>query len=239
LRRPDIARQEGRVRDMAVIPAAAVTGDRPGAGGSKMTGDERGACELVSGTPYLGIDNMAGSCPTSGRFVSRVRTFATPDRPPAPLDFSIQSPARVAMRERDAWITGTGTGIEAERITGPVNKANGLITGTPEFRHRDAAAARVEAADAVAAARRLTGEGREASAITGDAWHAQSRVTGTEGPSSLMRNQSMRGAPRGTGVNAQIFRELERPDVPDSPITGSAGNTPQGATVTVSGGARA
>ena len=49
---------------------------------------------------------------------------------------------------------------------------------------------------------------------------------------------SMRGQPRGTGVSAMSFRSVERPVVPDSVITGSAGNTRGGATVTVSGGAR-
>jgi hypothetical protein len=34
------------------------------------------------------------------------------------------------------------------------------------------------------------------------------------------------------------FRSIERPEVPASVVTGSAGNTRSGATVTVSGGAR-
>ncbi len=233
---PEIAQQDARVRNIGVISAAAVTGDRPGSGGSVMTGDERGACEPISGTPYVGVDNMAESCPTSGRFVSRARSFAVPERPPAPVDFSIGTPARVAQRERADSVTGMG--FSSDRITGPGNKANGLITGTPEFRHRDTVAAKVEQADAVAAARRLTGEGREASRLTGDAWDAQTRVTGTEGASSLMRNQSQRGNPRGMGVNAQVFRDVEHIELPESRITGSAGNSSKGAAITLSGGAR-
>jgi hypothetical protein len=120
-----------------------------------------------------------------------------------------------------------------------VNKASGLITGTPEFRHRDAAAKEAEEAEAITAARRLTGEGSQAGpAITGDAWNAATRVTGTEGASTLSRNVALRGQPRGAGVNAQQFKELERPEVPESRITGSAGNTGRGAIVTLSGGAR-
>jgi hypothetical protein len=237
---PDIAKQQARVRDIGVISASAVTGDRPGSGGSVMTGDERGACEVVSGTPYVGVDNMASACPTSGRFVSRARTFEVPDRPAAPQDFSIETPARSAQRER-SFETLTGTGFNTERITGPVNKGNGLITGTPEFRHRDAAAATVEQADLVAAARRVSGEGRETSRLTGDAWDAETRVTGTEGTSSLVRNPSQRGTPRGVGVNAQVFRDreiVEPVEVPESRVTGSAGTTHKGATVTLSGGAR-
>ncbi|MFN3544172.1 MAG: CsoS2 family carboxysome shell protein [Thiobacillus sp.] len=234
---PDVSEQEARIRTSAVIPATAVTGDRPGAGGSVMTGDERGACEVISGTPYVGADNTVNQCVASGRFVSRPRTWIEPAQPPAPMDFSIVSPARQAWERRFADVTGTG--YNSERITGPVNKASGLITGTPEFRHRDAATLQAEQEAAIAAARRLTGEGSQAGArITGDAWHAQSRVTGTEGASSLARNMSMRGNPRGAGANAQVFREIERPEVPESRITGSAGNTGKGAVVTLSGGAR-
>ncbi len=233
---PDLAAQTARVRQSAVIPATAVTGDRPGAGGSVMTGDERGACEVISGTPYVGVDNTTSQCASSGRFVSRARGFDVPSAVPAPLDFSVESPARYAQRQRFNDVTGNSFAVD--RITGPVNKADGLITGTPEFRHRDTVSAAVEEADAVAAARRLTGEGREGSRITGDAWHAQTRVTGTEGASSLNRNSSQRGQPRGAGVNAQVFREIERVEVPESRITGSAGNSGKGAVVTLSGGAR-
>lgn len=234
---PDLTEQEARIRTSAVIPATAVTGDRPGAGGSVMTGDERGACEVVSGTPYVGADNTVSQCAGSGRFVSRPRTWIEPAQPPAPIDFSIATPARQAWERRYADVTGTG--YNSERITGPVNKAGGLITGTPEFRHRDASTQQAEQEAAIAAARRLTGEGSQAgSRVTGDAWHAQSRVTGTEGASSLARNMSMRGNPRGAGANAQVFREVERPEVPASRITGSSGNTGGGAVVTLSGGAR-
>jgi hypothetical protein len=233
---PDYDAQAARVRQSAVIPATAVTGDRPGAGGSVMTGDERGACEVISGTPYVGVDNTTSQCATSGRFVSRARNFEVPSAAPAPVDFSIESPARYAQRQRVNDVTGNSFAME--RITGPGNKAGGLITGTPEFRHRDAASAAVEQAEAVAAARRLTGEGREASRLTGDAWDAETRVTGTEGVSSLGRNSSQRGQPRGAGVNAQVFREIERLEVPESRITGSSGNSGKGALVTLSGGAR-
>jgi hypothetical protein len=152
------------------------------------------------------------------------------------VDFSIESPARYAQRQRVNEVTGNS--FAADRITGPGNKADGLITGTPEFRHRDAASAAVVQAETVAAARRLTGEGREASRLTGDAWDAETRVTGTEGASSLGRNSSQRGQPRGAGTNAQVFREVERIEAPESRITGSSGNTGKGAVVTLSGGAR-
>ncbi len=234
---PAVDAQEARIRSSAVIPATAVTGDRPGAGGSVMTGDQRGACEVVSGTPYVGADNSASECMTSGRFLARARPTPEPKRPPAPIDFSIVSPARAAHERRFSDITGTAGG--GERITGPVNKAGGLITGTPEFRHREVASQQADQAEVVAAARRLTGEGSQSGPrISGDAWNAESRVTGTEGASSLARNVSHRGQPRGEGANALQFREVERPPAPESRITGSSGNTGKGAVVTLSGGAR-
>ena len=239
---PALQAQEARIRTSAVIPAAAVTGDRPGAGGSVMTGDERGACEVVSGTPYIGVDNSTSQCSTSGRFVARTSAQVEMSRMPAPLDFSISTPARVAQQKQFNDVTGTG--YSSERITGPVNKAGGLITGTPEFRHRDAASSQSAQAEAMAAARRLTGEGSQAGrAVTGDAWDAMSKVTGTEGASTLSRNPTVRGNPRGMGMNALRFRdevvEAQVPPVPDSRITGSAGNTGKGSLVTLSGGARA
>jgi len=221
---------------VAVIPAIAVTGDRPGAGGSAMTGDERGACLPISGTPYIGEDNGATNCsvPASGRFLSRQRGEPRDEGGPAPEDFSIVSPARAAWERRSSAITGSAS--EDRRITGPVNKASGLITGTPDFRHRTPSVT----AEISAAATRLSGEGMQSARITGDAWHTVARVTGTEGASVLARNPSLRGDPRGAGVvGARAFRELERQPVPESKVTGSSGNTTRGALVTVSGGARA
>ncbi len=234
----ELEEQAARIRVGATIPAAVVTGDRPGAGGSVMTGDERGACEPVTGTPYVGPDNAPGQClPPSGRFVPRARTWEEPPRPPAPMDFSIKSPARQAWERRMAEVTGTAYG--GERITGPVNKAMGLITGTPEFRHRGGRGQQLAEEERIAAALRLTGEGRQTGPrITGDAWHPQSRVTGTEGSSVLARNMTLRGEPRGSGRDARQWREVERPPVPESRITGSSGNTSKGAVVTLSGGAR-
>jgi hypothetical protein len=235
---PALLAQEARIRSKAMIPSTTVTGDRPGAGGSVMTGDERGACEPISGTPYVGADNVATQCPTSGRFVSRAQAWVEPARPPAPMDFSISTPARTASRQRLSEVTGAA--YSSDRITGPVNKANGLITGTPEFRHRDAMTLGAGQEEVIAAARRLTGEGsQDGRAITGDTWNLKGRVTGTEGASSLSRNPSARGNPRGMGMSAQHFREaVEHPAPAESRITGSSGTTNKGALVTLSGGAR-
>ena len=239
---PALASQQALIRSEAVIPAAAVTGDRPGAGGRATTGDERGACGPVSGTPYVGRDNAPLLCPpASARFVPRGRAADAAPATPAPSDFSIRPPARQAQERGAQAVTGTAAG--SQRITGPVNKGGGLITGTPEFRHHEAAlpnAPQAPQAEAPATgARRLTGEGSQAGTrISGDAWQSSGRVTGTEGTSSLVRNPSQRGPSRAMGMNAQQFRDVERNALPESRVTGSSGNTVKGAAVTLSGGAR-
>ncbi|MDE1956624.1 MAG: carboxysome shell protein, partial [Betaproteobacteria bacterium] len=218
------------------IPARAVTGDRPGGGGAPTTGDERGACGSVTGTPYVGEDNRHGFCAAPAprpRLAESAESRAEPC-----AGFSILTPGHAALgRERGSSITGSAMGTE--RITGPVNKAQGLITGTPEFRRQDAAPQAANSEPAPRAAQRLSGEGSQQGArISGDVWMERSRVSGTEGPSALSRNPSQRGQPRGTGTSAAAPREDERPQVPASRVTGSSGSTERGAVVTVSGGAR-
>lgn len=239
---PQLAAQEAQLRTEALISAATVTGDRPGAGGSMMTGDARGACGPVSGTPYVGRDNAPTHCPAgSGRFVPRPQPAGQAPATPAPQDFSIWPPSRQAQERERATQAVTGSVFSNQRITGPVNKAGGLITGTPEFRHSEAAPMQAPQADGATGAGRLTGEGSQAGTrIGGDAWQAGSRVTGTEGTSSLARNPSQRGPVRGKGMgmNAQQFRDVERAAQPESRITGSSGNSVKGAAVTLSGGAR-
>ena len=202
----------------ATIPASFVTGERPGAGGERITGDERGACQPISGTPYLGDDNSPSYCR------------------PHPTERS--STPRERREQADKKLI-TGSSFQTERITGALTKADGVITGTPEFRHADPAPRAAADTLPLQAAQRVTGEGSQSGTqVTGDAWHSQSRVTGTEGGSVMGRNPSMRGQSRGQGMNASQFKGAERQTAPQSPITGSAGNTGRGAVVTVSGGAR-
>lgn len=202
----------------------ALTGIQPGPD-AKMTGNERGECQPVSGTPYMGEDQAAEACGIA------------PVEAEHPRDFSVSTPARMARDSETRRITGSAYG-DSGRITGPMARAVGLISGTPEFRYREEAAAQAAAsAPAPAAPERITGEGRERR-ITGDAWDRGDRVTGTEGRSAQRRNPTMRGDSRGNGVSARDNREMERPEPGTSRITGSSGNASGGATITVSGGAR-
>ena len=240
----------------------AMTGIQPGVKG-KLTGDERGACLSVTGTPYMGDDQYRQACANQGGLsvAGGTRPGATSpeaDRrgaqsaspvtqSKAKSAFSVISPARVV----------TGTAYEsATRITGPLAKSAGMVTGTAEFRHpihgdmpvaaqnkKTDAQGRASAAGgpmpgATETKSRVTGEGSEARRITGNDWARNERVTGTEGLSSTARNLTQRGQPRGAPANARRFREVEHPSVPPSKVTGSSGSTVSGSLITVSGGAR-
>lgn len=215
----------------------------------RVTGDEPGSTQMVSGTPYAGREQVGCGCgcngskadtcrPASRRFQPPAARAAAPrpmTREPAPNDFSIVPPAR----EASSRITGNAWGTGG-RITGPVNLAAGLISGTPEFRYRDDAPVAAAPAPAIEPqGERITGEGREDGIrITGDDWARSERVTGTEGRWAQGRNPTLRGAGRGMAVGARANKELERTEVPPASITGSSGNASKGSLVTYSGGAR-
>lgn len=202
--------------------SAALTGIQPGPD-AKMTGNERGTCQVISGTPYLGEDQSAQVCGTTP--VAAM-----------PSGFSIATPARAAGESEVRRITGSAYGDKG-RITGPMARAMGLISGTPEFRYKDEVATTATTAASAPAPERVTGEGRERR-ITGDAWDRGDRVTGTEGRSAQRRNPTLRGDSRNTGMAARDKQEAQRPAPATSRITGSSGNASNGAMITVSGGAR-
>ncbi len=232
---------------------ADLTGTQPGPD-DKMTGDERGTCQPVSGTPYLGEDQYTAACGRPSMAVAYRSRGPEGSQAPAAItgnamdageggnrtgDFSVTSPARAAQSSEARRVTGSAYG-GGGRITGALARATGLVSGTPEFRYRDEAGAVVVPAApqpaAEAAPERITGEGRERR-ITGDAWDRGDRVTGTEGPATR-RNPTLRGDARGNGMSARAFRDVETPAPTASRITGSSGNSSAGATITVSGGAR-
>jgi hypothetical protein len=241
---------------MASTPGPRMTGIQPGINGV-MTGAEKGACEPLTGTPYVGTDQFASACGTE------ISNAAEPGQAdfPRPLDdaavgqgFSVTSPARTAFEERRASGV-TGTSYESNRhITGPFGMATGKITGTEQFRF-DAKRARpnllkpeatsdgnvtgdaTQPQAAPAERWRVTGEGQSAgSKITGDDWERGDRVTGTEGSSARRRNPTRPG-PMSAMPPVDAKRNEETPE-PTSRVTGSAGSTDRGALITYSGGAR-
>ena len=231
--------------------SAELTGIQPGPD-AKLTGNARGECQEVSGTPYVGEVQQASACgrpPMASHYRARAPEGAAPaagitgnamDAPSGrqPGDFSVASPARTARDSETSRITGSAFG-SAGRITGSLARATGLVSGTPEFRYRDGSEPVADKPEAVSrpAPERITGEGRERS-VTGDAWDRGGRVTGTEGRSAAGRNPTQRGEPRGNGVSPRVPREAVQPAATTSRITGSSGNSQGGAAVTLSGGAR-
>jgi hypothetical protein len=230
---------------------AELTGIQPGPD-VRLTGNARGECQTVSGSPYMGEVQQATACgrpPMATHYRARAPELASSsadvtgnamDAPGnrQPGDFSVVSPARTAQDSETRRITGSAFGSTG-RITGSLARAAGLVSGTPEFRYRDGGepVAAVVVSAAEPAPDRITGEGRERS-VTGDAWDRSGRVTGTEGRSAASRNPTQRGEPRGSNMNARAFREMEHPALAPSRVTGSSGNSMAGSAVTLSGGAR-
>ncbi|MHB1099791.1 MAG: CsoS2 family carboxysome shell protein [Burkholderiales bacterium] len=223
-------------REHGTINSHAVSGTALEAIG-KVTGNQSGSGLPISGTPYANRAqgacgcrhaDQAGRIPAqSSRFVPREYSVQPAEVEAAQAEFSILSPARQAQRR----VTGTRYG-SAERITGPGDRAGGLVSGTPEFRYRDEV-------EPVQIPKRVTGEGREeGTRITGDDWARSGRVTGTEGLWAQGRNPTQRGEIRRMAAGARANKEIERPEIQSAKVTGSSGNTGKGATITVSGGAR-
>ncbi len=230
---------------------AELTGIQPGPD-AKLTGNARGECQNVSGSPYMGEVQQATACgrpamathyrarspeaASSAAGITGNALDAPGNRQPG--DFSVTSPARSAQDSEAQRITGSAYGGSG-RITGSLARATGLVSGTPEFRYRDGSESTVAMVVAATepAPERITGEGRERS-VTGDAWDRGGRVTGTEGLSAARRNPTQRGEPRGNGTGARMNRETEHPALAPSRVTGSSGSSTTGAAVTLSGGAR-
>jgi hypothetical protein len=250
---------KARTRTMASTPGPRMTGQQPSIGGV-MTGAAKGACEPLTGTPYVGADQFASACGTGSELESG--NGALPGQPDFPRSledagigqgFSVTSPARAAFEARDSAGV-TGTSYESNRhITGPFGMGTGKITGTEHFRfdakrprtnlltpesRREQAATEPDGEPTQEAERaRVTGEGQSAGAkITGDDWDRGDRVTGTEGSSARRRNPTRPG-PMSAMPSVDAKRNEETP-IPTSRVTGAAGNTDRGSLITYSGGAR-
>ena len=237
----DDAAQAGmRTRQSRATPGMPMTGIQPGVGG-KMTGDHKGVCEPLTGTPYVGADQFAEACPATPA------DSASPDFPQslesAPWQqFSVSTPSGGAQGALGS--TGvTGNSYEQGLITGPFGMAPGKVTGTEEarFGHEKLQAAdmRPQATEEVEGRvkSRISGEGQDAGLkITGDDWDRGNNVTGTEGASARRRNPTMRTAQAASlPVDSKRNKDMT---VPLSKVTGGSGNTERGSLVTYSGGAR-
>ena len=247
-------------------PGQPMTGLQPGIGGV-MTGAERGACEPVSGTPYVGADQFRSACGQESA------GDGVPADLPQPLEgapwtrFTITSPFRSAHTEQKrrlvAGVTGTLYERGGTRVTGPFGMAGGRVTGTEEFRfdQRDTHPSLpsrnpLQSLPARMAARKgdSTGDAGPApvtpsapSRVTGEGMVQGVRISGDDWSRndrvtgtegpSSRRRNPSRPGPMSAMHAFQRKRNAET-EVPLSPITGSSGNTDKGAMVTFSGGAR-
>jgi len=219
---------------------ASMTGIQPGVAGV-MTGAEKGVCEPLTGTPYIGADQVAGVC------AATAATTASPDFPQQigggqPWgQFSVESPAGEAhVTATQNSVTGGTSG--SGRITGPFGMASGKLTGTEEARFSKTEQASAPVIPATAGEvdgrvkSRISGEGMSSGIkISGDDWDRGEHVTGTEGSSAIRRNPTRRGPVM--AMAAENKRNEEAP-LPLSKVTGSSGNTEKGSLITYSGGAR-
>ena len=242
----DAAMASMRNRELRSTPAMPLTGLQPGVGGV-MTGADKGACEAVSGTPYVGADQFAAACPATAA------TTASPDYPQAiggnavGQQFSVTTPSGGAAAAIGS--TGvTGNQYEKGHITGPFGMATGKVTGTEDARfgkeNVNAVAMRPEPVTEVdgRAKSRVSGEGQDSGLnITGDDWGRGEHVTGTEGMSSTKRNPTIRANDSMAAMQEMAAIAKKRNEelaVPNSKVTGGSGNTDKGSLITYSGGAR-
>jgi hypothetical protein len=225
-------------------PGSVMTGIQPGINGH-LTGTGKGACEPLTGTPYVGADQFAEACPS---------TPAEPGSPDFPQQlgdapwgkFSVDSPVHASQGNERQGVTGSRY-EQSNKITGPFGMAGGKVTGTEEARFGNGNGAPAVPAPIPATAEqiqgrakpRISGEGIDVGLkITGDDWDRGDRVTGTEGMTATKRNPTRQG--RAIGAMQMKLETKRNEDIPEpvSPVTGGSGNTEKGSLVTYSGGAR-
>ena len=229
-----------------------ITGQQPGLRGNKMTGTEEGACQSVSGTPYIASSEMGSVCaatsaqPGEADFPQSLSegTFSVlPSVAPAsaitrePAVSALPSVAPASAITRDSV---TGSGYQGgSSITGAFSMGQGKVSGTEESRFGNRSANVIEARvkPEQAPVSRVTGEGMDTGLnITGNDWDRGDHVTGTEGRSATRRNPSRSGP-----MNAmpEVASKREPQVVRESAnVTGGSGGSQGASSITLSGGAR-
>jgi len=214
-----------------------ISGIQPGL--KNLTGAEKGACDPITGTPYLGANEQKEVC---GIAAAQINEADFPQKlNDAPWgEFSVEPPNHAGQVLNNS-ASVTGSSYEQGKVSGTFSLGEGKITGTEQFRFGDrpkqmeVETKNQEVADTSTG--RITGEGIDAGLkITGDDWDRGDRVTGTEGTSAIKRNPTRKGP-----MNAMVpvsNKRNEEMDINESKVTGSSGSTEKGAPITVSGGAR-
>lgn len=213
-----------------------ISGLQPGISGNNLTGVATGACQAVSGTPYVAASEVSAVC------AAAPATEGEADFPQVITDGAFSVVPTVAPA--DSSISKgpvTGSSFDGESaITGAFSMGKGKITGTEQARFGGRsnnvvkAEAKVEKAEATS---RVTGEGIETGLnITGDDWDRGEHVTGTEGRSAARRNPSRRGP---MSAMPDVAAKREPQVVRESAnVTGGSGGSQGSSAITLSGGAR-
>ncbi|MDW8370288.1 MAG: CsoS2 family carboxysome shell protein [Geminicoccaceae bacterium] len=198
-----------------------VTGDVPLSAPERVSGIERGAERIVSGTPYYEVPALPA--PAADGLPA-----------PAPSGFSITTPHRKAMLEAEE------RAARRPKITGSFAVGEGKVTGQLDFGFRPRLVFSANPGHREGERPRITGEGRtQGFAITGDAWREDPRITGTEGTSAAARNPTMREGERKVFAHSAVFKGKGKDEPPRKLVTGVIGWTPKSAAiVTLSGGAQ-
>lgn len=230
---PKPARKQG----FSITPAnQIISGERAGAV-IGLTGAEAGACNSVTGTPYMGVDHVAEACSTDQVQAINARQTTADNKGAFAMSGTQPGVVGLTGAQKGACKLVTGTDYQsAEQTTAMCESTQAATPGESDFPivlgGAEAAAQKTAAVEAPEA------EANRAS-ITGDGWDRGSKVTGTEGHWAMQRNPSIKGRQMPNPMGARDFRPTHMEEVPQSPITGSSGNTGAGAKVTLSGGARA
>ena len=137
-------RQEIKARTpvMSATPGRAMTGIQPGIGGV-MTGASKGACEPLTGTPYVGADQFAGACETDA---SNAAEPGQPDFPrslddlapvpspaPTPRPSAGLSPSLTPAMTPDpatSAVPGQGFSVSSPARAAFESRQNSAVTGT-------------------------------------------------------------------------------------------------------------
>jgi len=245
-------KRQGRQRSVMPVRQGAgkdITGIQPGLSGKQMTGAEEGACQTVSGTPYLAASEVKNVC---GAAPARVGEADFPQAlGVAAGEFSVMpsvasSTPEVNVAEPIAQVAKgngavTGSGYEGQgSVTGAFSMGKGKVSGTEESRFGDRTGNVVKVEpkqEQAATVSRVTGEGIETGLnITGDDWDRGDRVTGTEGGSATQRNPSRRGP---MSAMPEVASKREPQVVRESAnVTGGSGGSQGLSAITLSGGAR-
>lgn len=218
-----------------------VTGDRSG-GNVGMTGAEAGSCQAISGTAYMGTESLA-MCSSDQQAAVEKRQRMGANHAVSGVQ---PGPIGLTGAQKGACSLVSGTHYQGDDQTSMVcNTSNVAQPGESDFPQMMGSvmstpiAAMPVSPAPVAMQVEPVQEQSPASKITGDGWDRGTKVTGTEGPWASQRNPSVRGAQGQAPMSASQYRPAAMEEVPQSPITGSSGNTHVGAKVTLSGGSRA